>query len=589
MTTIQDALTAAISHHEAGCLDEAAGIYRQILAADATCAPAWYLLGTIAYRVGDVQGAIANFRQTLALNPDLAAVHNELGLAYRDSGDFVAAALSFRRAVELQPDLVQAHYNLANILYHVGKQDEAISFYESALRLKPDYAEVLNNLGVARQAKGDIAEAIECYRRALALIPNFADAYSNLGSAYQEKGEIAEAIACCKRAIELNPDYADGYRNLGSAHQELGQFTEAEACYRRALAITPKNPAVHDNLGSVLQGIGKYDEAIASHRRALALSPACASAHYNESLILLQRGEFERGWNKYEFRWKTKQRRGWDVAEKRWEGESLIGRTILLHAEQGLGDTLQFVRYAPVVKSLGATVVLVCPKSIVRLLMSVPGIDHVIGHGDDLPPFDFHSPMMSLPRVFGTTLDSIPGDVPYVFADERLIGEWRGNLNTQCRGGEFRIGIHWRGGKEKGVWSSRNIPLEHFVWLAQSKLARLVSLQKDGGVCSQSAEKDALFELVGNVDALQGAFMDTAAVMMSLDLVISCDTSIAHLAGALGVPVWVALPYVPDWRWLLDRSDSPWYPTMRLFRQKRAGDWAGVFEEIGAALRERLE
>jgi tetratricopeptide (TPR) repeat protein len=475
MTTIQEAFEIGIAHQQAGRLSEAAEIYRRIVAAEPGYEPAWYFLGTIAFDTGDAQAAANLFCRVVELKPDFAIAHNDLGRAYRDLGRFALAAASFRRAAELQPDFVEAHVHLGNVLNQVGKREEAIACYQRALQLKPDQAEVHGNLGVAYQGKGELDEAIVCYRRALELKADYADALSNLGTAYQEKGEIEKARACFHRAIELKPDFADAYRNLGTAHQQAGELEAAIACYRRALALKPRDAEAHDNLGSSLQGLGKLDEAFASHDRALALDPGLDSAHYNESLILLLRGEYRRGWEKYEFRWNTKERRGREFPRGKWEGEALAGRTILLHAEQGLGDTIQFIRYARLVKALDATVVVECPPRLVRLLKSCPGGDQVVSHGEELPPFDFHSPLLSLPRVFKTSLDTIPNRVPYLFAEPELVVEWRerlGALQKQRRepvgrdSGVLRIGVNWHGQARAGTWTNRNIPPKHFDRLA---------------------------------------------------------------------------------------------------------------------------
>jgi hypothetical protein len=328
------------------------------------------------------------------------------------------------------------------------------------------------------------------------------------------------------------------------------------------------------------------------------LKPDYADAHWNLSLLVLRFGDFEQGWVEHEWRWKIDQTQPREFSKPRWDGEALEGQTILLHAEQGFGDTIQFVRYAALVKERnpGAGVVVQCQKRLVNLLRTCRGIDRLVLEGGELPAFDVHAPLLSLPGILKTTLETIPADVPYLFADEGLVAKWKAKLDA-VKG--FRVGINWHGREGNVESRRRDVPLEFFEGLAQVPGVRLVSSQKGeaatrsevGGQGSELGETDAARPTivdVGEFDTDSGAFMDTSAIMMNLDLVITSDTSVAHLAGALGVPVWVALPFVPDWRWLLDRSDSPWYPTMRLFRQKRIGDWMGVFEEIRAALAERV-
>jgi len=300
----------------------------------------------------------------------------------------------------------------------------------------------------------------------------------------------------------------------------------------------------------------------------------------------LLQGDFEGGWPEYEWRWKTGQLRERCFAQPRWNGEPLAGKLILLHAEQGLGDTIQFVRYAAIVKSLGATVVVECQRALVKLLGSCAGIDRLVGAGDDLPSFDFHAPLLSLPGIFRTDLASIPAPVPYLRAAQDLVEQWRVKL---MKVDGFRVAMNWRGEAGKPDSMRRAIPLPLFATLSELSGLRLISVQKDvQDRETKTLDSRSIVNPGPEIDTAHGAFMDTAAIMRNVDLVITSDTSVAHLAGALGVPVWVALPFVPDWRWLLDRSDSPWYPTMRLFRQNKRGDWKSVFEEIREALSDRI-
>jgi ADP-heptose:LPS heptosyltransferase len=299
------------------------------------------------------------------------------------------------------------------------------------------------------------------------------------------------------------------------------------------------------------------------------------------SLPLLMAGDFERGWDEYEWRWKAGMAPPRGFQQPRWNGQNLFGKTILLWGEQGLGDTIQFIRYAEVVKRLGATVIVHCRQSLVRLLSSCPGIDRLVGEEDTRPPFDYQIPLLSLPKVLKTNASSIPANVPYVFPDQELVEEWRARL-VDIDG--FRIAINWRGEPGKPDSGQRALPLEVFAQLAQMEGVRLLRVQKEAGGDELAAAQRLGIVDLGNIDAVHGPFMDTAAILKNVDLTISSDTSVAHLAGAIGVPVWVGLPFVPDWRWLLDRSDSPWYPTMRLFRQKKLGDWSGVVEGIRIAL-----
>jgi tetratricopeptide (TPR) repeat protein len=621
MATIPEALAIALEHHQAGRLQAAEQIYRRILDVEPGHAEAIHLLGVLAHQVGrnDVAieyidrairlngeqpafhynlgeahlalhrtaEAVACYRRALELKPDFAEAHNDLGSALQDQGQLAEAIACHRRAVELRPHFAEAHYNLGNALRGQGRVAEAIVCYQRALELKPDYANGHNNLGSALHEQGRIDEAIACYQQALALQPDFAGAYYNLGNALKDRRRVAEAIPCYQRALALQPDLAEAHCNLGIAWKDQGNLDAAMASFQRALELKPDFVEAHCNVGLLKKNQGKLDEATAWYRRAIELKPDYADGHLNQSLLRLLRGDFAEGWREYEWRWQTRQSRPRQFQQPRWDGGSLAGKTILLHAEQGLGDTIHFIRYAPLVKQLGATVIVECQRALERLLAGCPGVDRFIAQGDELPAFDVHAPLLDLPKLFRTDLTNLPASIPYVRAAPELIDRWQRRL-AQFDG--FRVGIAWQGSPTYVDDRYRSIPLVQFAPLAAVPGVRLFSLQKGAGR-EQLAETGGRFSVVDLADELDessGPFMDTAAVMANLDLVIASDSAVVHLAGALGVPIWVALPLVPDWRWLLDRSDSPWYPTMRLFRQRRIGDWQGVFEEIGTALRERL-
>jgi tetratricopeptide (TPR) repeat protein len=455
------------------------------------------------------------------------------------------------------------------------------------LRLQPDLAEAHDNLGNALKERGELEEAVACYRQALRLKPDLAEAHSNLGSAFQGQGKLEEAVACYRQALRLKPDLAEAHNNLGGALKDLGELEEAMACCRQALRLRPDYAEAHIILGSALQDRGELDEAMACFQQALRLKPDYPDAHLNRALTWLRRGDFERGWPEFEWRWKCKESLPPPFRQPLWDGSPLEGRSILLHPEQGLGDTLQFIRYAPLVQRRGGRVIVACQRPLVRLLASCPGIAELVAREDAPPGFEVHAPLLSLPRLLGTTLASIPGEVPYLRADETLVEHWRRELSP-IRG--LKVGIAWQGNPKYRGDRHRSLRLAQFAPLSRLAGVRLFSLQKCAGAeqLRAVAGRFDVTDLGGRLDEQTGAFMDTAAVMKNLDLVITSDSALAHLAGALGVPVWVALPYASDWRWLLEREDSPWYPTMRLFRQSRWGDWDGVFDRIAAAVEGRL-
>jgi Flp pilus assembly protein TadD len=461
--------------------------------------------------------------------------------------------------------------------------DEAIACFRRALQLKPDYAEAHSNLGTVLKDQGKLDEAVACFRRALELKPDFAGAHGNLGNALREQGKLDEAVACCCRALALQPDLAEVHSNLGIVFKDQGKLDEALACYRRAMELKPDYADAHNNLGGVFQHQGKLHEAIACFRRALELQPDFADAHWNHALMCLLHGNFAEGWPEYEWRARLKDARPRSFPQMVWDGQPLQGKTILLHAEQGLGDTIHFIRYAPLVGQYQARVVVECQKPLLQLLAGCPGIDRLIGQGEELPEFDVHARLMSLPLICKTTMENIPASIPYICAAPALVAQWRERLD-KIDG--FKVGICWQGNPQFRGDRYRSFPLRHFADLARIPGVCLISLQKGAGreQLAEVREDLPVVDWADELDEAAGPFMDTAAIMKNLDLVITSDTVIAHLAGAMGVPVWVVLPLVPDWRWLLERSDSPWYPSMRLFRQKRLEDWAGVFAEVQTAL-----
>jgi tetratricopeptide (TPR) repeat protein len=548
MATISEALAIALQHHQAGRLQAAEQIYRQILQAEPDQPDALHLLGVIAHQGGKHAIAVAYIARAIELKENEAAFHNNLGEAHRALYRIPEAIACFRRALELKPDFAQAQYNLGNAFSDQGKRDESLACYRRALDLKPDYAEAHNNLGNALKEQGKLDEAVTSYRQALDLKPDFAEGHNNLGVALKDLGNLNEAVTSFRRALELKSDFAEAHCNLGIAMHDQGKLSEAIACYGRAIESNPD-----------------YTDA-----------------HLNQSFLSLLTGDFERGWAEYHWRWKAKPAEHRDFSQPLWDGQPLEGRTILLHAEQGAGDTMQFVRYAALVKQRGGVVTVECQTPLLSLLKSCAGIDRLAGRGEEFEPFDVQTPLdENLAWIFRTTLRDIPATIPYLFADPDLVERWRQELGSTSG---FRVGIAWQGNPKNRIDHYRSIPLGCFEPLARCSGVQLLSVQK--GVGMEQLKDVAERFPVKDLGSRLHDFMDTAAVLANLDLVITCDTAVAHLAGALGIPVWVALSFVPNWRWLLDRSDSPWYPTMRLFRQDRRGDWQGVFRAMAAALGE---
>jgi TPR repeat/Glycosyltransferase family 9 (heptosyltransferase)/Tetratricopeptide repeat len=440
----------------------------------------------------------------------------------------------------------------------------------------------LHQMGVVALQRGQVDAALELIRRAIAINADYAEAWGNLGNVLTVRGEVDEAIAAYRRAIELNSDLAEAHSNLGNALRESGRVDEAVAACRRAIAISPGFAKAWGNLGNGLKEQGKFDEAMEAYRRAIALDPKSPETHYNFSFALLATGEFQRGWEEYEWRWKCA---GFPSARRHfsqpvWNGEALGGRRILIHAEQGFGDAIQFVRYVPMVVERGGRVIVQCPGELVRLFrMSLRGCE-IVGAGEALAGFDFHCPLLSLPRIFGTTLETIPRVEPYLRADDGNVERWRDRM-AGCSA-ELKVGLAWAGSAVHKNDRNRSMKLEMFGPLGRMAGVRFFSLQK-GKAAAEIQNSPAGMEIVDWTEELKD-FGDTAGLIANLDLVIAVDTAAAHLAGAMGKPVWTMLAFVPDWRWLLGRVDTPWYPTMRLWRQSLAGDWDGVIARVGDAL-----
>jgi tetratricopeptide (TPR) repeat protein len=547
---MSEAFEMAVQHHRGGRQPQAEQLYLRILQVDPWNARTLHFLGLLAHQTGRGNLAIEYIRQAVRIRPDYAEAHSNLGMVLAVQEKLAEAVVSYEEALRLKPDLAETHNNLANLLRHQGKLEQAVASYQKALHIKPRYAEAYCNLGLVLLEQGRLTEAEASQKNAICIDPTIAEARLNLGVIYAEQGKLTEAAECYEEALRLRPNYAQAFNNLGVVHAVQGRYTEAAGCYEQALCLNPDD----------------------------------ADAHLNLAYSWFFRGDFEAAWPEYEWRWK---RRGFSqpsFGQPTWDGTSIHGQTILVFAEQGMGDTLQFIRYAPLVKCLGARVLVQCQGPLLRLLATCRGIDRLVREGNPLPHFDVQVPLLSLPRIFGSNLTNIPATIPYLHVDRELCSHWQRELSSHE---VFKVGIAWQGSPEHQRDRRRSVHLRKFEPLAGVPGVRLVSLQKGPG-------RDQLPLMVDRLNILDTAdrlddFADTAALLVNLDLVITVDTAVAHLAGALGIPVWVVLPFDADWRWLLDREDTPWYPTMRLFRQTTWGDWAGVFERVTAALQEQAE
>jgi tetratricopeptide (TPR) repeat protein len=510
--------------------------------------------------------------------PASAAALVNRGLTLAEQGNLDEAIDCWREAVRVRPDLPAVHNNLGVALTQQGDLDEARKSLEEALRLQPDYAEAAYNLGVLFMKQGRHLEATARFEEALRLQPDHAQAYNGLGLVLYQSGRPGEAAVMLAQAVRLVPAFTEAHNNLGLAHAAAGRWDLAEASYREALRLDPRCAEAHANFGLLYTDQGRAGEGLACYQVALWFQPD-SPVRWHRALSLLARGDYERGWADYESRWKLKGLPPRPFAQPRWDGSPLNGRQILLYVEQGLGDTLQFIRYAAVVKERGGTVLVECPEHLLPLLSRCSGIDRLVQQGEEVPEFDVQAPLMSLPWLCGTTLATVPARVPYLFPDPEQVEHWRQQLADDP---SFKIGIVWQGNPAYVNDRYRSMRLADFEPLTRVPGVRVYSLQRGAGAeqLGAAGARCCVVHLVTDLGLTGGALMETAAIMANLDLVISPDTSAAHLAGGLGVPVWVALPTRAEWRWLRDRDDSPWYPTARLFRQNCSATWAPVLERM---------
>jgi len=546
--------------------------------------------GVAAQRRGDWAQAEGIYREIVRVKPDFAEPYNNLGAALKALGRPEEAVESYRRAVAVKPDYGEAWRNLARTLRALGRDEEAADSYRGLVAVVPGDANAHTDLGEMLLALERREEAVACFDRALAIDPSDARALNDLGVALERMGRLEEAVESYRRALAVAPQHAGACNNLGNALKALDRFEEAVDSYRQAVAIMPDSAEFALNLGSALEGLNHHRESIAWYRRAQALDPEFAEAHWNEALSALCLGDFETGWTKYEYRWRRRaaaKRR--TFGRPQWLGESdcnLDGRTILLHAEQGFGDTIQFLRFVTAVVARGGRVVLEVQPSLVALvgasldLLVQGGQDRVtvVGRGDPLPPLDLVCSLLSLPLALGTRVSTLPDAVPYLEPPPDRVVAWQARLS----GGRRRVGVAWSGQPAHANDRHRSMSLAALAPLllrADIDFYVLQNQLRDGD--RETIEKIPGLTYLG--DELND-FADTAALTAAMDLVISVDTSIAHLAGALARPVWVLLPFSPDWRWMLDRDDSPWYPTACLHRQPAIGDWDSVIARVAADL-----
>ncbi len=546
-------------------------------------APAHNELGNLYRDQGDRQLALEHFRRAIKANPQLADAHNDLGNLLQDLGQLPEAIESFQRALALNPALAAAHYNLGNALRATGELERAEASYRGALRVAPSMALAHNNLGTLLQDRGDWDGAQREFAEAVRLAPDLAEAHYNLGVALLHRDAWGEAEAILERSIQLDPNHAPAYLQFGQAKQHLRKWDEARANYLEALRLNPSYSEPQCNLGLMAMHEARYDEALERFQTSLATAPDCAEARCNLGMLRLGAGEYDIGWADFLAYSQCPYYRDQKYSQPTWDGAPLEGRTIRIVCDNGLGDTIQFIRYVPWLYERGAGRVLLAAQVALHPLLRAAGFGELVAPDDRSEPFDTHVSVMMLPPLHYQDRQSLGDAAPYLRADEQRVAQWQSRL-AEFKG--LRVGICWHG-NETFPWNHwRSIPLAAYAPLAEVPGVHLISLQHGPGrrQLLEQGERLSIVDLGDQVDRDCGAFMDTAAIIANLDLVITSDTSLAHVAGALGAPVWLALPAGPEWRWRWQGSSTPWYPSLKLYRQQAFNEWRPVFEQLAADL-----
>lgn len=616
MYSISELTQNALTYYQSGNLKDAESVCLNILEIQPDNGYIIYLTGLIYSRLNNYSSAIDFLIKAAALNPSNPDVHYNLANALQGGRRYDEALISYRRSLDLNPRNADAYNNLGTTLLQKGELDEAITSYQRAISMSSDNGLIYNNLGNAFRAKRNYDGAVRCYQEAINRLPDSCDVYNNMGNVYADKKEFIRALTYYEEALQCSSGNAQTYYNMANAFKEMEDYEQAEEYYQKALCLNPDFIEAYYNLGNAQRFMGKYDaaihnygetlkrkqdyleaynnlgvafkekgdmeSAIISYKKAVMINPNIAETQWNLSLAYLLSGNFEEGWKRYEWRWQKGDYASYkrNFSQPQWEGEDISGKVLYLHAEQGYGDAIQFVRYTDLIAQKGTRVILEAPKALLRLFMTVKGVDQVVRRGDDIPDFDFHCPLLSLPRVFGTVMETVPAKVPYICADPELQKIWHEKLLKH--GAKFKVGLVWSGNPEHKNDRNRSVAFDCFIPLLDLHQILFFSLQK-GETAKEATNLPEGLHIIDYADELND-FADTAGLIMNLDLIVTVDTATAHLAGALGKPVWTMLPYAPDWRWLLGREDSIWYPTMKLFRQQKPGDWASVVRGISECL-----
>ncbi len=572
----------ASSLRSLGRPDEAIRSCEQALRQRPHYAEACNNLGLSLRAAGREEEALQQFDAAIALQPDFLKALSNRASVRRQRHEYTLALADSLRVLTISPRMFEAHNDAGLALLALGRTGEALARFDAALALAPQNPAALNNRGNALHALGKTSEAAVSFEAALEHAPDHADTLNNLANLLLATSQVARAIALAERVTQIAPEMPEGYNNLGLALSAGGYPERAREAFNEALRLCPHDSSALNNRGHALEALGRYEEALKDFSTALDYQPEAINARWNRALSTLRLGRFVEGWSDYEARWGLPGQHLPDLPMPRWQGESLTGRSILVWAEQGLGDTLQFCRYIPLLAARGARVFLQVPATLEALMRTLAGITAIFDQDSDLPLADFHCPLLSLPGVFGTRTDTIPAALPYLGTDPVKLAHWQARLPLST---SRRIGLVCAGNARFVNDRERSIALQMFLPLMQADTQWYFiqpACSAEDAECLQSHPQ--IVDLRGQLQD----FSDTAAIVAQMDLIISVDTSVAHLAGAMQRPLWLLLPYTADWRWQIGRQDSPWYPGARLFRQARHGDWGPVIDALHGALAEPL-
>jgi tetratricopeptide (TPR) repeat protein len=576
MNLIQNALFL----HKSGNFDAAIQIYEQLSKQSKNNPSILSLLGVAECQRGNQKTGIKYLEKSLKISPVQPEVHNDLGNAYKAVGRLGDAISSYKRAVALNPDFALAYNNLGNAFQEHRQYDEALNCFDLALKIDPVFADAHFNRGNALQDLRRFADAVVAYDKSIQIYPGFIQSLNNRGNALLQLNRLEDALLSLESAIELAPSHFEAINNKGNVLQKQGRYHDAVSCYEQALAINPNYVLAISNIGNAYKCLGDFENSIRYYNKALEIDSRFAEANFNKSLLLLLLADFDAGLPMYEWRWKRKNAESIKYPKvPLWQGEDISKKSIYVYPEQGFGDFIQYVRYIFDLKNIAGKVILEVPEALYELLLPIFGLGcTLIKPGLDTPRFDYRCPIMSLPLAFKTDLNSIPGPVSYLSVSQEKSAEWLVKLGEKTRP---RIGLIWSGNPAHQLDQQRSIPLSVFAPILDMPF-EFYALQKD--IRSDDAETLLRYSNLKDFSSELEDFTDTAALVLAMDLVVAVDTSVAHLAGALGKRFFLLLPTVPDSRWLLNLDHSPWYPSAELLRQEKLGEWDFVIRQLHTKL-----